>query len=138
MFVQDLDYKVVIGEQALSVVTQIDIGNRQNAEAEAIEEISGYLRPKYDVQSIFAATGEMRNKMIVMYTCDIALYHMTAASGGRMGAEVRQERYDKAIKWLESVQSGKIVPDLPLATDTEGKNYERTRYGSAPQLKSIW
>ena len=46
MFVTDEDYKVVIGDQALKVVSQVSQENRANAETEAVEEISGYLRPK--------------------------------------------------------------------------------------------
>lgn len=120
-FITDEDYKVVIGEQALKVVSQVSQDNRTNAEYEAVEEISGYLRPKYDTDTIFSAMGTERNKLIVMYTCDIALYHMAASAPQKMGMEIRKERYERAIKWLEGVQSGKIIPDLPLATDDEGQ-----------------
>lgn len=56
-FVNDEDYNVVIGEVALKVISQTDEDNRRNAEKEAIEEISGYLRPKYDCAAIFSAEG---------------------------------------------------------------------------------
>ena len=46
MFITDEDYKVVIGEGALRIVTQVSAENRAKAEKEAIEEIAGYLRPK--------------------------------------------------------------------------------------------
>jgi phage gp36-like protein len=115
MFVNGEDYRVVIGETAMQAVSQVDWRNRENAEAEAVEEISGYLRPKYDCAAIFSAEGDSRNRQIVMYACDIALYHMSASLPGRMGAEVRKERYERAVKWLEKVQSGVVVPDLPLA-----------------------
>lgn len=114
MFVNGEDYRVVIGETAMQAVSQVDWRNRENAEAEAVEEISGYLRPKYDCSAIFSAEGDSRNRQIVMYACDIALYHMSASLPGRMGAEVRKERYERAVKWLEKVQSGVVVPDLPL------------------------
>lgn len=120
MFVTDQDYKIVIGEQALKVVSQISPDNRDNAETEAIEEVAGYLRPKYDTNAIFVATGSDRNRLIVMYACDIALYHMTASAPQKMGMEIRKERYERAIHWLEAVQAGKIIPDLPLATDEQG------------------
>ena len=41
MFITDEDYKVVIGEGALRIVTQVSTENRANAETEAIEEIAG-------------------------------------------------------------------------------------------------
>ena len=115
MFVTQEDYKVVIGEAALGVLTRIDAANIANAEAEAKEEICSYLRPKYDCEAIYAAEGEARNRLIVMYTVDVALYHLSASTQQRMGAEVRKERYERAIKWLEGVARGFIIPDLPLA-----------------------
>ena len=48
MFITEDDYKVVVGDTALKVISQTDDANRNNAEAEAQEEISGYLRPRYD------------------------------------------------------------------------------------------
>lgn len=120
MFLTEEDYRVVIGETALKAVSQVSEDNKINAEKEAQEEVSGYLRPKYDCKAIFSATGEERNRLIVMYTCDIALYHLVAAMPQKMGADIRKERYERAIKWLEGVQAGKIVPDLPLVTDEDG------------------
>ena len=121
MFITDEDYRVVIGEAALKTVSQTSAENRANAESEAQEEISSYLRPVYDCKATFAAEGNERNKLIVMYMCDIALYHMTASLPQKMGSEIRKERYERAIKWLEGVQSGKIVPGIPVAMDDKGE-----------------
>ena len=117
MFVTDEDYRVVIGEAALKVVSQTSAEIRAGAEREAMEEIAGYLRPVYDTEATFKAEGDNRNRLIVMYACDIALYHMTAAMPQKMGSEIRKERYERAIKWLEGVQAGKIIPALPVAMD---------------------
>lgn len=137
MFITDQDYKVVIGEQALKVISQVSENNRINAEQEAIEEISSYLRPKYDTNAVF--TNIDRNSLIVMYACDIALYHMAASAPQKMGMEIRKERYERAIKWLEGVQAGKIVPNLPLATDQEGELIGGTIVcGSQKPLRHNW
>ena len=109
MFITEEDYKVVIGDNALKVISQVSPENRTNAEAEA-----------RDCTAIFSAQDEHRNRLIVMYTCDISLYHMSAAMPQKMGSEIRKERYERAIKWLEGVQAGKIVPDLPLAVGEDG------------------
>lgn len=139
MFVTDQDYKVVIGEQALKVVSQISAENRANAETEAVEEIAGYLRPKYDAGAVFSASGTQRNKLVVMYTCDIAIYHMTASTPQKMGMEIRKERYERAVKWLEGVQAGKIVPDLPLAIDEYGETIGiPMKYGSQKKQRYNW
>lgn len=139
MFLTDNDYRVVIGENALKTISQIDDGNKANAELEAQEEVCGYLRPKYDCKAIFSAEGDARNRLIIMYTCDIALYHMSASMPQKMGSDIRKERYDRAVKWLESVQAGRIVPDLPLATDEEGHAVNGTfAYGCQQKLHNNW
>lgn len=139
MFINDEDYSVVIGEQALKTVSQVSDDNRANAEEEAIEEISSYLRPKYDTDAIFNAEGNERNRLIVMYTCDIALYHMAASLPQKMGTEIRKERYERAIKWLEGVQAGKIVPELPVATDDDGNPVGFPMvYGCQKKLRHNW
>ena len=139
MFITEEDYKVVIGDNALKVISQVSAENRANAEAEAIEEISGYLRPKYDCGTLFAAEGDGRNRLVVMYACDIALYHMSASMPQKMGSEIREERYKRAIAWLEGVQAGKIVPDLPLVLDGDGEPANSSiTYGCQKQLRHNW
>ena len=120
MFITDEDYKVVIGDQALKVVSQVSAENRSNAELEAIEEIAGYLRPKYDTDAVFKASDSERNRLVVMYTCDIAIY-------------------ERAVKWLEGVQAGKIIPDLPLALDENGETIGLPmKYGSQKKQRYNW
>ena len=139
MFVTDEDYKVVIGDTALKVISQVSAENRANAETEAREEMAGYLRPKYDCEAVFSAAGEARNRLVVMYCCDIALYHMAASLPQKMGMEIRKERYERAVKWLEGVQAGKIVPDLPAALDDEGQSVSGAlRYGCQKKQRYNW
>ena len=139
MFITDEDYKVVIGDQALKVVSQVSQENRANAETEAMEEMAGYLRPKYNTKEVFSAAGTDRNRLVVMYTCDIALYHMAASTPQKMGMEIRKERYERAVKWLEGVQAGKIVPALPLAMDEYGEPIGMPMvYGCQKKLKHNW
>lgn len=143
MFLTDDDYAVVIGEEALKVISRASDLNRENAEREAVEEISGYLRPVYDCKAVFAAAGTDRNSLIVMRTADIALYHLVASLPQKMGIEIRKERYDRAIKWLEDVQAGKIVPDLPRTEDSElnadgSSGAFGVVYNSEPRLRHNW
>lgn len=138
MFIDNEDYRVVIGEAALKVISQSSPENIANAEAEAMEEIAGYLRPVYDTDAVFSASGDGRNRLIVMYTADIVLYHLTASQPQKMGSEIRKERYDRAIKWLEGVQAGKIIPDLPLMVSENGSSGFGTSFHSSPKLRHDW
>ncbi len=138
MFITEDDYKVVIGDSALKVLSQTSEAVKQMAAERAIAEIGNYLRPKYDCTLIFSAEAQERNRQIVMYACDIALFHMVASLPARMGYELRKERYDMAISWLEKVQSGKVVPDLPLVTDTGNTGSSPIMFGGEKQHKTIW
>ena len=138
MFIDEEDYRVVIGEAALKVISQSSPENIANAEAEAMEEIAGYLRPVYDTDAVFSASDYDRNRLIVMYTADIVLYHLTASQPQKMGSEIRKERYDRAIKWLEGVQAGKIIPDLPLKEADDGYLDFGISYHSSPKLRHDW
>ncbi len=146
-FINDNDYQVVIGETALKVISQVSAEVRSAAELQAQAEIAGYLNPKYDTEKIFNTQEYMGDEpphpLIVMYTADIALYHMSASLPGKMGSEIRKERYERAIKWLEGVASGKIVPTgLPLATVTtaDGKTVANlgSRYSSDKKQNNTW
>lgn len=138
-FITQEDFKVVSSEASLKAITGADPDNISNAIAEAQEEVAGYLRPNYDTDRIFATQGNERNRQLVMYTADIALYNMTASLPNRMGYETRKERYERAVKWLEGVQAGKIVPDLPVATDESGNDISQggvLAYGNGPDRHS--
>lgn len=138
MFIEKEDYKVLIGEAALKAISQSDPQCVAVAESEAVEEISGYLRPLYDCDAIFSAEGDARNRLIVMYVADIALYHLVASQPQRLGSEVRKERYERAVRWLEGVQSGRIVPDLPLLEEEDNPVSFGTIYHSEPRLRHNW
>ena len=62
--------------------------------------------------------------------CDIALFHIVASQPQKMGMDIRRERYDIAIAWLEQVASGKLSPDLPPIPDNTGTSAGSLRWGS--------
>lgn len=141
MFLTDTDYRVVVGEAAFRAISQASAEIIGRAEEEAIEEVSGYLRPKYDVARIFGGDGAERNSQVVMVTVDVALYHMVSAMPQRLGYEIREVRYKRAIEWLEGVSKGRIVPDLPEAGGDDGGGEEgvgRMSWRSAWKRGNEW
>jgi phage gp36-like protein len=139
MFLTEEDY-IVASNTALGVLQQSSEDKRLAAERMAVEEVSGYLRSRYDVKKIFAATGNGRNDVVVMRTCDVALYHLSSWLPNRMGHEIRKERYELALKWLEGVQAGKITPDLPTMTGEDGEEdvNNPVKWGSGKSNTYIW
>lgn len=140
MFIQPTDLQVVITPQALQTLSQAQPATIQQALLQAQEEVAGYLRPTYDTDAIFTpATPHERNPQLVMLTADIALYHLSASLPQKMGADIRLERYQRAIKWLEGVAAGKIVPDLPRAEGgTTQPNASSPLFHSEPHLRHTW
>lgn len=138
-FVTEDDY-IVVGQDALKIIQQSNAENRTRAELAAREEISGYLRERYDVAKIFAAKDIGRNMQIVLYFCDIALYHMSCWLPGRIGLEIREKRYEQAIEWLEKVQAGKVMPELPTLSGPAGEEdyYNPIRYGAGQKNSYDW
>jgi phage gp36-like protein len=131
MFLSTEDYTAVVDAATLEVINQSDATKLERAERYAIEEISSYLRSRYDVAAAFAATGEARNGQLVMIACDVALYHLVSWLPKRMGFEIRQLRYERAVEWLASVQAGKASPDLPPLVDNSGQDVGNPiRWGS--------
>ena len=139
MFLTEEDY-IVASSTALSVLQQSSEENRERAERMAIEEVSGYLRSRYDVEKVFAATGAERNDLVVMRTCDVALYHLSSWLPNKMGHDIRKERYELAVKWLEGVQAGKITPDLPTVTGEDGEEdiNNPVKWGSEKKNVYLW
>ena len=138
-FVTEDDY-IVVGQDALKIIQQSKEENRSRAELAAREEISGFLRGRYDVERVFASRNMERNMQIVLYYCDVALYHMACWLPSKMGMEIREKRYKQAVEWLEKVQAGKVMPDLPAMTGPDGEEdyYNPIRYGAGQKNNYDW
>lgn len=101
----------------------------------AIEEAKGYLTA-YDVDAIFSATGDNRNPVLLLYIKDIAIWHFINLANVAIEMQLRLDRYEKAIKWLEKVQSGKVnPPNFPLPAPPVGDN-NFIKWGSNPKRGS--
>lgn len=138
MFLTSEDYSAVCDAATLDVIQQSDDATRQRAEAYAIEEISSYLRARYDMTAAYAATDEERNRQLVMMTCDVALYHLIAWLPKKMGFEIRETRYKSVISTLVDVHN-KLQMNLPLYTsDTDTDAGNPVKFGSMKKNRNDW
>lgn len=151
MFLTIEDYKAVVDSKTLEVIHQSDPANLERAERYAIDEVKSYLKGAYpnktgllhyDTELAFASTGADRNPQLVMYCCDIALYHLIAWLPQRIGFEIREIRYKQAIDWLEKVQAGKVILDIPLVSpkldDMSGYSGGNVRFGGIKKSTYDW
>jgi phage gp36-like protein len=121
-FITTTDLLNAIYPEQLDAITREDDALPQFAIDAAVEEMQGYLSPKYDVAVIFAKTGTDRKKILVTFCRDIAVYHMINISNPGVDYKSKEARYNRAIEWLKHVQSGKVnPPDLTLNDDEEDK-----------------
>jgi phage gp36-like protein len=86
----------------------------------ALAEAKGYLTA-YDINAEFQLAGENRNALLVTFLKDIAVWHFINLCNAGTDLELRQDRYERAIDWLESVQKGYVVPDLPALEAKTGQ-----------------
>lgn len=70
--------------------------------------------------------GDNRDPQMVLYLCDIVLYHLHTRIAPRNIPELRVKRYDDAIMWLRMCAEGNVTPNLPLIKPKQGN---RIRYG---------
>lgn len=100
-------------------VLKISTSTLDTAELAAQEQMSSYLRTRFNVPAIFSAAALARNPLIIMYMIDLVLYHLHSSVSQRAVPKQREDRFNAAITWLKSVNSGDLIPDLPeLAAET--------------------
>jgi hypothetical protein len=128
-FLNKPDYFSSIKTAVLDALTGGNDAIIDELSAEAVEEMKSYLNTRYDVNLIFGAAGTARNKSVVMYAKDIALYHIYSIAAFHIIPETRVNRYKKALSWLQDVNEQSINPEgLPLNTKSlvkSGSNEKR-------------
>lgn len=97
-------------------------------EDRAISEMKSYLNKKYDCQAIFSQTGEERHPLILMFALDITIYHIFCQHNPYKMSKIREDRYERAIKWLKGVMKGDITiegaPLLPSDELSDNSNWQ--------------
>lgn len=119
MFLDVSELSSHVRSESLASIIRDDEAIAQAAIDGAISEAKGYLS-RFDTAIIFGATTDDRHQLLVIFLKDIAVWHLVNICNPNIDLKLRKDRYDRAIKWLEGVQKGDIVPDLPLAVDEEG------------------
>ena len=89
-------------------------------EDRAVSEMRSYMNKTYDCDAIFSARGTGRHPLVLMFALDIAIYHIYSQHNPYKMSKIRQDRYDRAVKWLEGIMAGDITIDgAPLLPEDE-------------------
>lgn len=133
MFIVEDELKTHLRSEQLVAITRNDDTIAPAAIDGAITEAKGYLGD-YNTEEIFSKTGSERHPLLLIFVKDIAVWHFITLSPVGTQTEVREKRYDRAIKWLEGVQAGKITIELPKKTDAAGNiTKQPVKFSSNPK-----
>lgn len=90
-------------------------------EAQNISLIRTKLDGLYDVDAIFAQTGNMRHYLIIKILMKLSLYDFVRRNAARKVPEDYVREWEWAMKTLEQIASGHLNPDgLPPYVDENG------------------
>jgi phage gp36-like protein len=131
-FIQENDLYKVYRKEYIDEIKRDDPAIVEHSISSAIGEVKAYLRETFDVATIFSKTDTERDSLLVTFCADIAVYNLIDIAP--VGADIEQKRlrHKRAIEWLQAVQKGDLIPDLPrlensitqtsiLSTSTEKK-----------------
>ena len=94
-----------ISERNDEILTEIELM--------AIDEITSYLKPRYDTDYIFSRTGSTRSPIMRRMVTDFLLCYLWERTNSNEIPDSLAERCDKNTKFLKDVAKGLIAPDLP-------------------------
>lgn len=116
-FVNIEDYDASVHREILDALVRDDQSLVEICEDRAIAEMRCYLSKRYDCYTIFSASGEDRNQLILMMVIDIAVYHIFCIHNPQKLSQIRKDRYERAVEWMRAVADEEIsiegVPMLP-------------------------
>jgi len=122
-FIELTDYDASIHREILDALIREDDAIVEICEDRAIAEMRGYLSRRYDVNTIFSATGGERNQLVLMMAIDIVVYHILCIHNPQKNSQIRKDRYDRAMEWLKQVADEDISIDgAPLLPAEERAN----------------
>ena len=133
-FIQLTDYDASIHREILDAITREDKTIVEICEGRAISQMRGYLSRRYDCDAIFSATDKERHELILMNAIDIAIYHLFSIHNPKNISQIRKERYDRAMEWLNRVSKNQInIDGAPLLPEEDRRAKSTFIFRSNPK-----
>lgn len=122
MLLTEADFNTHIYSELISNVDRNDEGLLLKAIRAGESQAKGYLS-RYNTDSLFAASGDARDELLMTYCKDLAAWHFITIGNPGISIDFYEMRYDQAIRELGKIQSGKVVPDgWPAKTTPTGSD----------------
>lgn len=130
-FILPEDYDASIHAEILDRITRSDTAVVKICEHRAIAEMRGYLGGRYDCDAIFSAEGPDRLPLVVMMAVDITVYHLFCLHNPKAMSDIRRQRYERAVEWLEGVAAQRIsIEGAPRLPEEEIHGKAKWKFGS--------
>lgn len=130
-FILPEDYDASIHAEILDRITRNDSAVVRICESRAIAEMRGYLGGRYDCDAIFSAREGDRLPLVVMMAVDITVYHLFCLHNPKAMSDIRRERYERAVQWMEEVAAQRISIDgAPRLPDEQVHARAKWKFGS--------
>ena len=122
MYITPEEINTHLNVESVEAISDGDETLLQAAIDGAIVETKSYLSG-FDVATEFSKSKtegtDYRNPLLIIFLKDIIVWHFINICNVNISMDIRQDRYNRAIAWLKSVQKGEVNPDLPALTDGE-------------------
>ena len=138
-FIAKDDYKYQIRTYRLDQILEAADEDEElildSAENEAVSILKDSLATRYDVNAIFAASGNDRHKTILRWAKVLVIYFIYERIPDEMVPERVVKNYNYVLERLEAIEAGNAnVDGLPLQTEAdengETQTITRRRWGS--------
>lgn len=146
-FIHPTDYDATVHRDILDSVTRSDASLLEICEDRAVAEMRSYMSGRYDCDQIFSADVEVtqcddgtervtdhRHPLILMMAIDIAVYHLFSIHNPQKMSQIRIDRYNRAIEWLQQVSKMQIaIEGAPTLSPEETASAAPMRFVSNPK-----
>jgi len=129
-FVTKTDYKKFVRTNQLDMILEQDDSILDDAESTAIAMIQDALYSRFDIDTIFNATGDDRAAQVVRWVCVLVLYFVYERIPDALVPERVVKNYNDVMNLLHDVADGKKSLNLPRLVDSEGEIKSKFRWGS--------
>lgn len=130
-FINIGDYDASIHREILDALLRKDSASYdpqiiEICENRAIAEMRSYLGKTYDCDDIFAARGDERHQLVLMFALDITIYHIFCQHNPYKISSIREQRYKRAIEWMKGIMNGDItIEGAPLLPEEQQRENSR-------------
>lgn len=141
MFIEPNELNTVSVPQVVSKVLNNDDSIAEEIIAETVAVMRSYLSGRFNVEQIFSAVGDARDRVVVKYCKDITIHEIYTRKTEDYN-QVTKGRYDEAMLWLEKVAAGKIpageLPDIVLEEGEDNTGDGFIKFGGNAQYPTGW